>query len=256
MSKQVSQMQTSTRGSARTGRVALAVIVSVVLVAVAVGAAVVALTDRPAWVGATDDLGRELRVVAVRPLPEPRRDGSTPLERAIVERASVRSFAERPLTETEIGQLLWAAQGELASGGRTVPSAGALYPLELYVVSGEGVGHYRPDLHELAVVDDRDLRDEVHAAALEQRAFATAPAIVVVAGVEERMAVKYGERAERYVLIEAGHAGQNLLLQASAMGLGAVPTGAFDDARITELIGLPSGAEPLYLIPVGEPAGG
>ena len=68
------------------------------------------------------------------------------------------------------------------------------------------------------------------------------------------MAVKYGARAERYVLIEAGHAGQNLLLQASALGLGAVPTGAFDDARITELIGLPAGAEPLYLIPVGEPA--
>ena len=125
MSKQVSRMQTSARGSAPS-RVVLAVALSVVLVAVGAGAAVVALTDRPVWVGATDDLGRELRVVAVRPLPEPRRDGSTPLERAIVERTSVRSFAERALTDAEIGQLLWAAQGELTSGGRTVPSAGAL----------------------------------------------------------------------------------------------------------------------------------
>lgn len=235
-------------------RVVVAAGASLLLVAVAVTAAVLALADRPAWVGTRDEVGREVRVVAVRPLPQPRLDGRTSVEEAMVERTSVRTFADRPLADAELGQLLWAAQGELAGGGRTVPSAGALYPLELYVVSGDGIGHYRPDLHELAVVDERDLREEVHAAALQQRAFATAPSVVVVAGVEQRMAVKYGSRAQRYVLIEAGHAGQNLLLQASALGLGAVPTGAFDDARIADLVGLPAGVEPLYLIPVGEPA--
>lgn len=235
-------------------RVRLAVGASLLLAVVAVAAAAVALRDRPAWMGATDDLGRELRVVSVRPLPDARLEGTTPVEQAIAGRRSVRDFDARPLTDAELGQLLWAAQGELPDGGRTVPSAGARYPLELFVVSADGVGHYRPDLHELAIVDQRDLRTQVHAAALEQRAFATAPSVVVVAGVEERMAVRYGQRARRYVLIEAGHAGQNLLLQASALGLGAVPTGAFEDARIADLIGLPTGVEPLYLIPVGEPA--
>lgn len=257
MTTQDTQTRTPARGTRR--RVSrrrrwTALAVGVLVAAAAVIAAVVALTDRPEWVGATDAAGREVRVVAVRELPDPQLDGSTPLVEAIVERSSVRRFDRRPLTDDELGQLLWAAQGELTEGGRTVPSAGALYPLELYVVSGDGVGHYRPDLHELAVVDDRDLRDEVYAAALEQRAFATAPSVVVVTGVNARMAVKYGDRAERYVLIEAGHAGQNLLLQATAIDLAAVPTGAFQDARIAELLGLPDGVEPLYLIPVGEAA--
>jgi SagB-type dehydrogenase family enzyme len=192
-------------------------------------------------------------VVPVLGLPTPLTDGDVSLEQAILRRGSIREFADRGLTRAELGQLLWAAQGERAEG-RTAPSAGGLHPLELYVVDAGGVGHYRSAGHEIALVSDIDVRTELAGAALDQRAFHTAPAVVVVAGVTERMAVKYGARAERYVLIEVGHAAQNLLLQAAVLGLGAVPTGAFRDDEVSELLGFDDGTQPWYLIPIGHPA--
>jgi SagB-type dehydrogenase family enzyme len=229
---------------------------SVALAAVA-SAALVSVTA--AWAGAEitgsdpERAAPQPVVVPVVGLPAPRTEGDVSLEQAILRRGSIREFSDRELTDAQLGQLLWAAQGERADG-RTAPSAGGLHPLELYVVRAGGVAHYRSAGHEIALESDADVRTELAAAALDQRAFHTAPAVVVVAGVTERMAVKYGSRAERYVLIEVGHAAQNLLLEAAVLGLGAVPTGAFHDDEVSELLGFDEGTQPWYLIPIGHPA--
>lgn len=185
-------------------------------------------------------------------LPAPEVAGSRNLEEAIAERRSIREYADVPLDPAELSQLLWAAQGETSdSGKRAAPSAGALYPLEIYVVDETGVYHYVPVGHRLELIVPGDLRAELSAAALDQSAVADAAAVFVITAVEARTAAKYGDRAERYVILEAGHAAQNLLLQAVALDLGAVPVGAFDDADVQRLLSAPSDHEPLYLIPVG-----
>jgi SagB-type dehydrogenase family enzyme len=189
-------------------------------------------------------------------LPPPRLKGSQSLEEVLAARRSVRRFQPTPLTAEQIGQLCWAAQGisDRASGRRTCPSAGALYPLELYVATSEGVRHYVPASHAL---EDRlrgDVRTALAEAAWRQPSVAQAPAVFVLTAVVSRTERKYGQRATRYVDMEAGHAGQNLLLQAVALGLGAVPVGAFEDAKVAELLKLPTDQTPLYLIPVGQPS--
>lgn len=185
-------------------------------------------------------------------LPAYVQKGKMSLEEALKKRESVRSFSSRPLTKKELSQLLWAAQGMTRSwGGRVAPSAGALFPLEIYVVLKEGVFHYFPQKHSLVRTLEHDFRDVLAQAALGQQCLREAPAIFVIAAVYERTAQKYGNRAERYVQMEAGHAGQNLLLQATALGLGAAPVGAFQDEQVRQILHLPVNHEPLYLIPVG-----
>lgn len=188
-------------------------------------------------------------------LPPPALKGTLYLEEAIAKRRTVRDFADTTLTWAEIGQLVWSAQGVTDPGGRfrAAPSAGALYPLELYVVTPQGLWRYVPQGHELARVADGDLRPSIQAAALNQVSVGKAPLTLVFAGVYERTAAKYGERAERYVLLEAGHAAQNVLLQACAMGLGAVPIGAFDDGRLRAALSLPANERPLYIVSIGHP---
>lgn len=187
-------------------------------------------------------------------LPAPRTTSDVSLEEALASRRSVREFTDELLTLEEISQLLWAAQGITADwGGRTAPSAGALYPLEVYVATPDGLYHYVPQGHRAEVVSSRDLREALAGAALGQTAVSDAPAVFVVAAVYARTAGKYGDRAERYVKLEAGHVGQNILLQAVALGLGAVPMGAFLDDRVRRVLNLPAEQEPLYLIPVGHP---
>jgi SagB-type dehydrogenase family enzyme len=177
------------------------------------------------------------------------------LEEALAQRRSVREFEATALTETEIAQLSWAAQGRTSAEGlRTAPSAGALYPLELYVALPAGLYRYDSGDHHLEVRSDVDLRGELQRAGLGQGAIGEAPAVFVITGVHERTAIKYGQRrAPRYVHMEAGHAAQNLLLQAVALGLGAVSIGAFYDDSVREVLSLPAGETPLYLIPVGHP---
>jgi SagB-type dehydrogenase family enzyme len=188
-------------------------------------------------------------------LPEPRLKGSLSLEEALSRRRSVRDFGETPLTPAELGQLLWAAQGITSPDGRrTAPSAGALYPLEVYAVLPDAVYHFEPQGYRLSVHTAGDRRDELYSAALRQVPVLKAPAVIVIAAVYERTARKYGEeRTSRYVHLEAGHAAQNILLQAVAMDLGAVPVGAFSDDQIQQALALPLDQEPLYLIPVGHP---
>lgn len=192
---------------------------------------------------------------ALRPLPEPADPAPGSLEEVIAERRSVRDYADRGLADADVGQLLWAAQGIThPSGKRTAPSAGATYPLEVYAATADGVARYRPDQHSLEVHAGGDRRADLAAAALGQEAVADAPLVVVFSGVVERTAARYGDRATRYVLLEAGHAAQNVLLQAVSLGLAAVPIGAFDDDEVAEVLELPADQEPLYLIPVAHPA--
>jgi SagB-type dehydrogenase family enzyme len=189
-------------------------------------------------------------------LPTPVLDGPKSLEEILALRRSVREFDSSPLTYSEVGQLLWAAQGTTSAGGyRTAPSAGALYPLELYLATSDGVFHYDPANHELETLDNEDPRQSLFEAALQQEPVRQAPAVFVITAVYERTADKYGdERSPRYVHLEAGHAAQNLLLQATALDLGAVPIGAFHDDAVQAALGLPIDHQPLYLIPVGHPS--
>lgn len=196
----------------------------------------------------------EAEVVEVIELPSPRTAGELSLEEVLAARRSVREFTDDPLEMAELSQLLWAAQGLTAPwGGRTAPSAGALYPIEVYLAIREGVYHYLPEGHRLELLDRSDVRSPLAAAALGQEAVADAPAVMILTGVYARTEAKYGDRAERYVQLEAGHVAQNVLLQAVALGLGAVPMGAFDDGAVKDVLRLPPDHDPLYLIPVGHP---
>jgi SagB-type dehydrogenase family enzyme len=187
-------------------------------------------------------------------LPAPRLVGETTLEEAIASRRSVREFTNDVLSWQDLSQLLWAAQGITDDRGlRAAPSAGALYPLEVYVVLPTGAYRYVPARHAAELLSKGDLRESIWQAGLRQDALQDAPAIFVIAAVYERTEAKYGERAERYVKLEAGHAAQNLLLQAVVLKLGAVPIGAFYDDRVQAALSLPADHQPLYLIPVGHP---
>jgi len=190
-----------------------------------------------------------------RPLPTPSIRGSLPLEEVLARRRSVRQLAGAPLSEEQISQLLWATQGVTdIYGDRTAPSAGGLFPLEVYLVTAEGVERYRPETHLLERVGEGDRRGDLRRAALDQEPVGEAPAVFVLAAVYLRTAAKYGgERSPRYVHLEAGHAAENLLLQVVALGLGAVVVGAFEDEEVQRILSLPTDHEPLYLVPVGRP---
>ncbi|WP_431067772.1 SagB/ThcOx family dehydrogenase [Methylotuvimicrobium sp.] len=188
-------------------------------------------------------------------LPQAKVAGSMSLEQSIAARRSIRAFAAKTLSIEQIGQLLWAAQGITDTKGslRAAPSAGALYPLETYVVLPAGIYRYDPRNHELKRTVESDRRLELQKASLDQDAFGSAPAVFVFTAVFERTAIKYRERANLYVPIEVGHAAQNLLLQATAQGLAGVPIGAFNDKRVAEALKLPKDQRPLYLLPLGYP---
>ncbi len=178
------------------------------------------------------------------------------MEAALAERYTVREFQAHALTAAEIGQLLWAAQGVTHEDGRrTAPSASNLKALETYVVTADGLARYLPDEHALATLDDADLRARLEEAAGGQPFIGSAPLVVIFSIVPGRLSGRHGEeRAIRYADLEAGHAGQNLLLQAVALDLGAVPVGSFDDRAVCQLLELPDGEKPRYLFAVGRPA--
>jgi SagB-type dehydrogenase family enzyme len=186
-------------------------------------------------------------------LPPPSTRGRTSLEEAIATRRSVREYKRQGLEEQQLSQLLWALQGITDDDGlRAAPSAGALYPLELYVVTADGLFRYEPRGHRLGKLLERDARRDLATAALGQDEIEDAPATFVLTAVYERIERKYGHaRGERYTVLEAGHAAQNLLLQATVLGLASVPMAAFEDERVRAALELPPDHEPLYLIPVG-----
>ena len=185
-------------------------------------------------------------------LAKPNQTGSMSLEQAIAVRRSRRHFVPKPLTLEQIGQLAWAAQGQdEGSNYRTTPSAGATYPLELFVITDEGLFLYLPAKHALEKLADKDLRSLLASAAWGQEFVQAAPLTLVFAAEFTRTTGRYGKRGIRYVYMEAGHAAQNVHLQAEALGLGSVAVGAFDDAAVSKVLSLPRNLEPLYMVAVG-----
>jgi len=192
-------------------------------------------------------------------LPEPSFDSGISLERCLAGRRSVRNFIKATLSLREVAQLLWAAQGITSPKGyRTAPSAGALYPLKIHAVVGwveeldPGAYLYNPSAHELLRTVATDLRSALARAALGQGAVQCAAVNFVISAVFERTTGKYGQRGIQYVHLDAGHAAQNICLQAHALNLGTVPVGAFRDRDVAELLQLKADEIPLYILPVGK----
>jgi len=196
-------------------------------------------------------------------LPPPSQKGRLSLEEAIDRRRSTRDFSPRAVSQSQLSQMLWSAQGTTDSRHhyRAVPSAGATYPLEIFVVCGansleeieEGIYHYDTKTHSLTLHHQEDVRPELSEAALDQEFISEAPLDIVICAVYERTLRRYGRRTERYVHMEAGHAGQNINLQATALGLGTVAVGAFNDELVREALRLDEPYRPLYIMPVGSP---
>ena len=193
-------------------------------------------------------------------LPAPNYKSNTSVEEALQKRRSVREYSKEPLSLFEISQILWAAQGitDNTYGLRTAPSAGALYPIELYLVAANvkeltsGIYKYDPRRHTLKKTIEGDKRIEVSNAALRQDAIEKSSAIVLITAIYERTSVKYGKRTERYVNMEVGHVGQNIYLQAVSLGLGTVMMGAFNDDALKKVLNLPANEFPLAIYPLGK----
>ena len=193
-------------------------------------------------------------------LPQPKYNSDTSVEQALYERRSVRAYGSEPLTLIEISQLLWAAQGvtDPKRGFRTSPSAGALYPLEVYVVISHadgiaaGIYKYKPHQHEVIRLKRGDMKKELTTAALGQSCVADSAIAIVFSAVYERTTKKYGNRGVRYVHMEAGHAAQNVYLQAVSLNLGTVVVGAFKDAAVKSILHMSGNEQPLYILPIGK----
>ncbi len=189
-------------------------------------------------------------------LPAPRPSGPLSLEETIRSRRSVREFIPDPLSPAEVSQLLWATQGITGEQGlRAAPSAGALYPLELYVITAQGTYHHEVEAHALRRITDDDLREAVRSVAFDQACVTSAPAVFVFAAVYERTCGEYGSRGRMYVHMDVGHAAQNLLLQAEVLGLAGVPVAAFNPADLKPILALSEHEEPVYLVPIGRRSG-
>ena len=188
-------------------------------------------------------------------LPRPSTSGGMAVSEAIAQRRSQRHFTDTPLAPAEISQLCWAAQGitDAARGRRASPSAGALYPMTVYVVDARGVFEYQPRRHALRRVVEGDQRQNLQAAALGQACVGAGAMCMVIAMNVDRTATKYGSRALRYCLMEAGHVAQNVMLQATDLGLGGVTVGAFHEERVAAVLELSEDLRAVYLLPLGHP---
>ncbi|NNF55026.1 MAG: SagB/ThcOx family dehydrogenase [Acidimicrobiales bacterium] len=199
-------------------------------------------------------LDQTQRYTEVIELADPEVMGGISLEQALQQRRSARNYSAENLSIATIGQLFWAGQGVTDSARhRTAPSAGATYPLELYAVTGTKLMHYLPDQHKLEYRQDLVTLTALAEVAFGQEFVSSAPAVLVITGVEARTAHEYGALAEDFVNREAGHAAQNILLQATVLNLAIVPVGGFDPAAVARLLALHPGEEVLYLLPVGYP---
>jgi SagB-type dehydrogenase family enzyme len=202
-------------------------------------------------------------------LPEPRLSSNISVEEALQNRRSLRSYEDTPLTLAEVSQLLWSAYGLskpiengpdfLRGGLRTAPSAGALYPLEVYLVARNvtgldpGIYWYKSENHSLVTLAAEDRWEDLSDAGLGQPHFGTAAAALVYSAVFERNTQKYGERGrERYVCMDLGHSAENVYLQAYALKVGTCAIGAFNDLALKQVIGMTRGEEPLYIMPLGK----
>lgn len=193
-------------------------------------------------------------------LPKPQFRSETSIEEALLRRRSIRTYKKDPLQVSEISQLLWAAQGITSKDGelRTAPSAGALYPIEIYVVCGNinsipaGVFHYLPRDHSLDQVIAGNKLKSLDSAALSQGAIDRSAAVILITAEYSKTTEKYYGRGNRYVHMEAGHVAQNIYLQAISLKIGTVVIGAFTDSEVKKVLQIPQLEEPLYLMPLGK----
>ncbi|KPJ71361.1 nitroreductase [Parcubacteria bacterium DG_74_3] len=193
-------------------------------------------------------------------LSSPQTKSKVSVEEALLKRRSIREYKDESLSQKQISQILWAAQGITDSewGARTSPSAGALYPLEVYLVTKKikgikpGVYQYLPEEHKLKNIFEGDISDKLTQAALGQTFITEAAMNLVITAFYTRTTRKYGERGIRYVHMEAGHVAQNVYLQVVALGLGAVVIGAFSEKEVKKILNLSEEETPLYIIPVGK----
>ncbi len=192
-------------------------------------------------------------------LPETQKEGQMSIEEAIESRRSIRNYLDKPVDLDKLGQVLWSAQGITDDGGyRSAPSAGATYPLTVYITVREetddllsGVYKYKPDSHSIKRISDEDISEKLSQVALNQTFIAEAPINLILTAVYERTTERYGKRGERYVHIEVGHVAQNIYLQSESLGLGTVAVGAFDDDKVHDLLQLSQDEVPVYIMPVG-----
>ncbi len=184
-------------------------------------------------------------------LTEPRIKGNKSLEECIFERVSVRSFKDKEIEIEKISQILWAGQGKKGYK-RTVPSAGATYPLELYItIKGKGFFHYNSNINLLELKNEGDFGKDLANASLNQMFIYEAPMNIIICADFNRTCDHYGKRGVRYVYMEIGHCAQNIELEAVALGLASVPIGAFHDDEVKKVLDIPKNLEPLYIIPIG-----
>ena len=227
-------------------------ILAVVLILILVGGAVFNYFKR-------DQSAPEITPGEWIALPRPASDSQTSIEKALLDRRSIRNYSSAPLSLPEISQLLWAAQGITRPGGyRTAPSAGALYPLEVYLISGDidqlpaGVYRYHPEDHKLEQLIKGDVRRELSTAALNQEFVQDAPAVILISAVYERTTGKYGQRGIQYVHMEVGSVAENIYLQAQSLDLGTVFIGAFHDDQVRQVVALGKEEIPMGIMPIGK----
>ena len=193
-------------------------------------------------------------------LPAPCYDSKVLLEKALHKRRSIRKYSDDPLSISDVSQILWAAQGitKKNRGLRTAPSAGALYPIELYIAVGkvkglsQGLYKYNPQKHTIIKVLEGDIREKLSNAALKQSCVLKGAVNIIIVGVYKRTAFKYGKRAERYVLMECGAVSQNIYLQSYALGLGTVLVGAFNDDSLKSILKISEDEYTLGIMPIGK----
>lgn len=198
------------------------------------------------------------------PLPKPRVGTHVSLEQALLRRRSWRTFADSPLALADLGQLLWAAQGITGHYGlRTAPSAGSLYPLVLQVVAARvdglpaGIYRYLPKTHDLECLAEGDFRADLKAATGQQECLGSGAVDLVIAASFRATVERYGQDCgRRFVHLEAGHAAQNVCLQATALGLATTTVASFDEGAMAAAARLAEGEEALYVLPVGHPGRG
>ncbi|MDR2833136.1 MAG: SagB/ThcOx family dehydrogenase [Streptococcaceae bacterium] len=207
----------------------------------------------------TEEMLEQMTTTVYYELPQPQKIGRISVEEALTNRRSKRNFTDEALSQNELSQILWAAYGVTNERGfRTTPSAGALYPLEIFIVIGnvegieDGIYRYIATENKIVQVKSGDFRRELQAVSLNQNSVGSAPIALIYTAVFARMTERYGARGkERYTYFEIGHSAQNVYLQAVSLNLGTVAVGAFNDDGVRELLRLPDGVEPRYILPVG-----
>ena len=198
-------------------------------------------------------LAQEKRTGETVKLPSPRQESDVSIEKALLERRSIRSYKEEPLTLNELSQILWAAQGitEPKKGLRTAPSARALFLVEVYVLPGNvtnlptGAYKYQPQGHDLIKIADGDKKAELFKA-VGQAPIKSAPVVLVFSGLSEKT------QRPAWMYLEAGHAAQNVYLQAVSLKMGGVVMGGFKDVNVRKVLNLSEKEQPLYIMPIGK----